>query len=64
MAQDPLRLIKQAAKEGWQELDLRFTQLSDLAPEIGQLTHLKSLYIHSTPLSSLPSEIGQLTNLT
>src|SRR5437762_2135570 len=37
--------------------------LSELPPEIGQLTNLQWLYLGSNQLSELPPEIGQLTNL-
>ncbi|MDA0268119.1 MAG: hypothetical protein O3A14_14470 [Cyanobacteria bacterium] len=35
-----LRLIDQAAEEGWTELDLAGQNLTELPPEIGKLTQL------------------------
>ncbi|MEM7063477.1 MAG: COR domain-containing protein [Cyanobacteria bacterium P01_B01_bin.77] len=64
MTQDELlRLIDQATTEGWTTLDLSSQDLTELPPEIGQLTSLKSLNLRSNRLSSLPPEIGQLTSL-
>jgi internalin A len=67
-----LTLIDQAAHECWTELDLRDQEISELPPEIGQLTGLQKLSIgHKgwvsvkirNPLTTLPPEIGQLTGL-
>ncbi len=38
--------------------------LSTLPPEIGNLTTLRSLYLHENKLHTLPPEIAQLTSLT
>ncbi|MEM9503708.1 MAG: leucine-rich repeat domain-containing protein [Cyanobacteria bacterium P01_E01_bin.43] len=59
---DLLRLIDQAAAEDWQILRLR-QELTELPPEIGQLTSLQTLHLVYNQLSRLPPEIGQLTNL-
>ena len=68
-----LRLIDQVSAEGWQEFDLAGQDLTELPPEIGQLTQLKTLILGrfdeaineslGNQLSSLPSAIGQLTTL-
>src|SRR5256885_427368 len=59
-----LKLIEQAAKEGWAELDLSGNQLTSLPPEIAKLTNLTSLDLSYNQLTSLPPEIAKLTNLT
>lgn len=66
-----LRLIDQAADEGWEELDLRDQGLRELPPEIGKLQRLTWLYLSrkkqnsiGNNLHTLPPEIGQLANLT
>ena len=58
-----LQTIAQAAREGWTELDLRYHGLTELPPEIGQLTQLQSLNLWDNQLTALPPEIGQLTQL-
>ncbi len=58
-----LKLIEQAAKEGWTELDLSSNQLTSLPPEIAKLTKLTSLDIGNNQLTSVPPEITKLTNL-
>ncbi|PSN09978.1 hypothetical protein C7271_26850, partial [filamentous cyanobacterium CCP5] len=74
MTQDELlRLIDQAAEEGWKELDLAGKDIEELPSEIGKLTELESLVlgkldqttyrIIGNQLSALPPEIVQLTNL-
>jgi hypothetical protein len=40
-----LELIDQAAAEGWTELDLAGQKLTELPPEIGQLTQLETLIL-------------------
>jgi len=59
-----LKLIDQAAKDGRTELDLSHKDLTELPPEIGNLTNLTTLYLASNQLTALPPEILQLTNLT
>ncbi|MEM8505029.1 MAG: COR domain-containing protein [Cyanobacteria bacterium P01_D01_bin.1] len=77
MTQDELlRLIDQAAAEKWTTLDLAGEGLSELPPEIGKLTNLKTLVlgrwdktkgkygkILSNDFRTLPDEIEQLTEL-
>ena len=58
-----LRLIDQAADEGWTALDLSNQGLTELPPEIGKLTSLGNLRLGRNQLSSLPYEFRQLTNL-
>ncbi|MGB3693733.1 MAG: leucine-rich repeat domain-containing protein, partial [Spirulinaceae cyanobacterium] len=69
-----LRVIEEAARTGAKELDLAGHDLTELPPEIGQLTQLESLVlgkvdyerrkILGNKIKSLPPEIVQLTNLT
>ncbi len=44
-------------------LHLRERKLTQLPPEIGLLSELKTLIVHKNQLTSIPPEIGQLTNL-
>jgi Leucine-rich repeat (LRR) protein len=59
-----LQIIQTTAKEEKTELDLSDNQLSELPPEIGQLTKLTQLDLSGNQLSELPPEIVQLTKLT
>ncbi len=76
MTQDELRqLIDQAARERWTELNLRGLSgwmITEIPPEIGQLTRLEKLSIGAiepwssgehNPLTTLPPEIGKLAGL-
>jgi len=56
-----LTLIEQAAKEGWQDLNLSDNQLTSLPPEIAKLTNLTSLDLSRNQLTSLPPEITKLS---
>lgn len=58
-----LRVIRRAAREGWDGLDLSVNGIAELPDEIGQLTNLQSLILSGNPLTALPESIGQLTNL-
>ncbi|NEO88064.1 MAG: GTPase [Spirulina sp. SIO3F2] len=67
-----LRVIEEAARTGAKELDLAGQGLTELPPEIGQLTELETLVlgtwtadrkIRTNRLTSLPPEIGLLRNL-
>jgi len=59
-----LKRIKQAAKDGVTTLNLSGMGLTELPPEIGQLTQLTQLELGNNQLTALPQEIGQLTQLT
>jgi hypothetical protein len=58
-----LQRIQWAVESGATGLDLYGLNLTELPPEIGQLTNLEFLGLHYNSLTSLPPEIGQLTNL-
>ncbi|HIK07103.1 MAG TPA: leucine-rich repeat domain-containing protein [Trichormus sp. M33_DOE_039] len=58
-----LQVIAQAAKDNVTDLSFSGQGLETLPPEIGQLTNLRWLNLHSNQLSNLPPEIGQLLNL-
>ena len=59
-----LKKIEQAARDEVERLYLTEMELTELPPEIGQLTNLTELYLCNNSLSTLPVKIGQLTNLT
>ncbi len=59
-----LKIINKVVRDKTETLDLSEKNITKLPPEIGQLTNLTRLYLHSNQLTSLPPEIGQLTNLT
>jgi internalin A len=61
--ENALQRIQEAAATGATELDLQRLRLTELPPEIGQLTNLESLNLYANRLTSVPPEIGQLTNL-
>jgi internalin A len=68
-----LELIEQAAAEGWTELDLAGQNLTELPPEIGQLTQLETLILGKydsdtnkyigNQITALPPEIIALEKL-
>jgi Leucine-rich repeat (LRR) protein/GTPase SAR1 family protein len=72
--QELLEIIDRAADEQWTELDLAGMDLTELPPEIGKLTQLKSLILGKfdrgkqrflvNQITDLPPEIGKLTKLT
>ncbi len=65
MTQEELRLlIDQAANEGWTELDLSGKKLTELPPEIGNLSNLTELSLAINQISIIPEWIGNLSNLT
>lgn len=57
------QLIQQAARDQLPLLDLMGRGLTEIPPEIGQLTQLERLDLSDNRLSSLPPEIARLTNL-
>lgn len=58
-----LKKILEAEQTGTDVLWLSETGLTELPPEIGNLTSLKFLHLENNQLTNLPSEIGQLNNL-
>ncbi|BAU12688.1 Miro domain-containing protein [Leptolyngbya sp. NIES-3755] len=66
-----LKLIDQAAAEGWEELDLSGIGLEELPPEIGKLTGLKKLLLGKVEksewignsLTEIPAILFELTEL-
>jgi GTPase SAR1 family protein len=58
-----LKIIKQATKDGVTTLDLSEKGLTELPPEIGQLSNLTELDLSYNQLTALPPTIAQLTNL-
>lgn len=64
MTQDELlERIQRAKREKLRELGLSGAGLTELPPEIGQLTQLRTLYLFDNQLTKLPPEIGQLSQL-
>ncbi|MCI5212247.1 MAG: hypothetical protein D3910_26475, partial [Candidatus Electrothrix sp. ATG2] len=61
--EEALRLIEEAKENGATELDLDGQGLTDLPPEIGQLTNLTELQLWGNQLTYLPPEIVHLKNL-
>ena len=59
-----LQLIKEAAETGATVLDLTLQGLTELPPELFQLTNLTTLILVWQGLTALPTELFQLTNLT
>ena len=58
-----LTTIAQAAREGWERLDLSDRGITDFPDEIGQLGNLRKLDLGANQLKSVPESIGQLANL-
>ncbi|MBN1120741.1 MAG: leucine-rich repeat domain-containing protein [Anaerolineae bacterium] len=59
-----LAIIERAKRDKATRLNLAFEIISELPPEIGQLTNLRDLNLSDNQLSTLPDEFVQLTNLT
>lgn len=62
--EDALQLIKEAAETGATDLDLSYRDLTELPPELFQLTNLTSLELSCNQLYSLPPELFQLKQLS
>ncbi len=62
--EEVLKKIEEAKASGVTWLDLNHNQLTELPPEIGQLTNLTWLNLGDNQLTALPPELFQLTNLT
>lgn len=58
-----LERILEAERTGAIELDLMFIDLTQLPPEIGNLSNLQELWLSGNDLTSLPPEIGSLSHL-
>ena len=58
-----LRRIKEAQETGVTRLDLSWERLTELPPELFQLTNLTELFLDNNHLAHLPLEIVQLTKL-
>ncbi|MCW1921565.1 leucine-rich repeat domain-containing protein [Luteolibacter arcticus] len=61
---EALQRIEECRRSGGAVLNLCGIGLTCLPPEVGRLTALTELYLHSNQLTSLPPEIGGLTALT
>src|SRR5688572_4412651 len=65
--QDPyataLEAIENARVNGASQLDLQSLGLTELPPEIGQLSRVEIIWLGFNDLSELPPEIGNLRNL-
>ncbi len=59
-----LKIIHNAAETQETDLDLSNRDLTELPPQLWQLTNLTGLYLDNNQLSTLPPELGQLTELT
>jgi internalin A len=55
--QELRQVITQAARESRAELDLSGQGLTELPPEIGELTSPQSLYLHGNRLTALPPRV-------
>jgi internalin A len=61
---DKQKLIEQAAKESWTDLNLSNNQLTSVPLEVTKLANLTSLDLSRNQLTVVPPEITRLTNLT
>jgi internalin A len=59
-----LLLIDRALDEGWKELYLSGTRLTELPPEIGKLTQLETFDLSGNQIAQIPEALAQLSNLT
>ncbi|MDX2041718.1 MAG: COR domain-containing protein [Acidobacteriota bacterium] len=58
-----LESIRQAKQTNARRLNLSGLKLTELPPEIGELTELRALWLAGNRLETLPPEIGRLTKL-
>jgi Leucine-rich repeat (LRR) protein len=58
-----LKIIEQAAAEGWQTLDLSRRELTEIPKEIYKLKNLTQLNLSSNQISEIPDTIPELKNL-
>jgi internalin A len=62
-AQEVLELIQQAKDERAEKLDLSNKNLTEIPPEIPQLTSLQELNLNNNQISEIPEALAQLTSL-
>ena len=62
-AQEVLELIQRAKDERARELDLSNKNLTEIPPEIPQLTSLQSLDLISNQIREIPEALARLTSL-
>ncbi|MCZ8066992.1 MAG: leucine-rich repeat domain-containing protein [Microcystis sp. LE17-20D] len=62
-AQEVLELIQQAKDERAGKLDLSGGNLTEIPPEIAQLTSLQILFLNNNQISEIPEALAQLTSL-
>jgi len=62
-AQEVLELIQQAKDERAEKLDLSNKNLTEIPPEIPQLTSLQELNLNSNQIREIPEAIARLTSL-
>ncbi|MBN2003511.1 MAG: leucine-rich repeat domain-containing protein [Anaerolineae bacterium] len=60
---EKLQILAQTKEKGQTTLYLSSSQLTELPPEIGELTQLQGLCLSFPQLTTLPPEIGELTQL-
>ncbi len=61
--EEALRLIEEAKETGATRLDLIGQGLTELPPQLFELTNLSKLFLNDNQLTSLPSQIVQLSKL-
>jgi Leucine-rich repeat (LRR) protein len=62
-AQKILELIQQAKDERAEKLDLSNKNLTEIPPEIAQLTSLQVLYLNNNQIREIPEALAHLTSL-